>query len=220
MRRREVMLLWMLACGAAAGQELAQLPQLHVGDRWRFVRRIQGQGDALAFSHEVKRIDGDEALILGEGPQGRFWSTYQLSRAHWVRQYTFDATASDQKGAVTYDGSQDEPLLSFPLAVGKQWPHRRSWKNAQGSTGADEGIAKVVALEKVTTPAGEFDAFRIEVRGKFTNYQSRVRDRFAATQWYAPSAKRIVRAEYKSWFQGRLATHYVDELTDMQLRAP
>jgi hypothetical protein len=67
------------------------------------------------------------------------------------------------------------PLLSFPLFVGKQWEVSYSRGSDQIVSAAGRGHhemsanrilrARVVSYEKVTVPAGTFDAFKIEGSG-------------------------------------------------------
>jgi hypothetical protein len=79
------------------------------------------------------------------------------------------------------DGRRYSPRQQLPLeyAVGRQW---HSQFTATTRKGDDEGIAdmqlKIVARERITVPAGSFDAFRIEAAGT-TTFKTQVTE----TQW-------------------------------------
>ncbi|MEO8922297.1 MAG: hypothetical protein ABI330_05640, partial [Caldimonas sp.] len=86
--------------------------------------------------------------------------------------------------------------------------------------------AKVVAQERITTPAGEFDAYKVELSGFWRNEAEighGAIGRQYETYWYAPAAKRFVRREIKSYgvsiAKMYSATNYsrVDELTKFHL---
>ena len=59
-------------------------------------------------------------------------------------------------------GRQDIPL---EYAVGQRWSNRFVTTLADGSRGLTEGRKLVAARERITVPAGTFDAFRIEGNG-------------------------------------------------------
>ena len=107
-------------------------------------------------------------------------------------------------------------LIKQPMAVGD------SWKSVYESVGLNQARskgdfdAKVVATEKVTTPAGTFDTFRIESGGWVTGISWTGSVRVAQVQWYAPSIGRLVRTEFKDYRGGNLWTNTATELKSFQ----
>ncbi len=94
----------------------------------------------------------------------------------------------------------DRRNLSFPLAIGKSWTYANQVesKNDQGDWRMDAKVT-VAAYEKVTVPAGQFDAFKIEAKGK-TGQQGAAGAgawEFTETSWYAPSARAVVKEVYR-----------------------
>jgi len=79
------------------------------------------------------------------------------------------------------DGRRYSPRQQLPLdyAVGRQWHSRFTATTRKGD---DEGVVdlhlKIVARERITVPAGSFDAFRIEAAGT-TTFKTTVTE----TQW-------------------------------------
>jgi hypothetical protein len=92
------------------------------------------------------------------------------------------------------------------------------WKGAYEATGATgvrskgEIDFKVVSAEKLATPAGEFDTFKIESSGWITGVSWQGSFRMAQVQWYAPAIGRIVKSEYQDYRNGRLWNNTVTEL--------
>lgn len=119
--------------------------------------------------------------------------------------------------AVAVSGSTatrfDPPIVGvkFPLTVGESW---KSGYLAEGATSKSKGDleVKVVAREKVKTPAGEFDAFKIESAGWITGVSWSGSFRVAQVQWFAPAIGRFVQSEYKDYRGGQLWTDTVSEL--------
>ena len=106
--------------------------------------------------------------------------------------------------------------IRLPLEVGKAWRIEAQAVHMQnGATVSTAGQSKVVAQEKITTPAGTFDAFKIET----TTRQIVAVDQTKAatvntTLWYAPTVNRWVRRTYKMSIEGRVREANTEELTD------
>ena len=70
---------------------------------------------------------------------------------------------------------------------------------------------EVVAVERTTVPAGEFEAYKIVAKGQWKivsdptqTLMPELRGRFEVISWYAPAAKRNVAVESSAYFNGRL----------------
>ena len=70
----------------------------------------------------------------------------------------------------------------------------------------DAGVT-VAAYEKVTVRAGQFDAFKIEAKGKSGQEgpPARAASGIHRTSWYAPSARAIVKQVYRDPVVGERA---------------
>lgn len=97
--------------------------------------------------------------------------------------------------------NSDLKLLSFPLEVGKKWTFANDFlqKDVSYKGRSDMDVA-VIGYEKVRVPAGEFDAFKLEAKGKSgvggaANPGSTT---VARTYWYAPAARAIVKHESRN----------------------
>lgn len=107
----------------------------------------------------------------------------------------------------------DPPIVGvkFPLTVGESWKSSYLAEGATNKSKVDIEF-KVVAREKVKTPAGEFEAFRIESDGWINGVSWSGAIRMAQVQWFAPAVGRVVRSEYKDYRGSRLWTDTVSEL--------
>jgi len=85
--------------------------------------------------------------------------------------------------------------VRWPLAVGKEWRSAYTTRNTQtGANAKSSSLAKVVAQETITTPAGTFETFKIDRQVKEYNTAdpSRYRDMQMVT-WFAPQINHVVR---------------------------
>jgi uncharacterized caspase-like protein len=84
-------------------------------------------------------------------------------------EYNGGEFESDLMGNITTNqrGSLSTPRQFYPaeLVVGKKWNTRFKQNRPNGVTYTFQYELKVVAKEKITVPAGTFEAFRIEARG-------------------------------------------------------
>ena len=94
--------------------------------------------------------------------------------------------------------SSNPQSLNFPLETGKKWHFATKWVfKVTGSKGIANADVEVVAYEKVTVPAGAFDAFKLaskwSLRGDSVK-GSRVEGDVDSTYWYAPAARAVVKS--------------------------
>jgi hypothetical protein len=80
-------------------------------------------------------------------------------------------------------------------------------------------VAKVVGQEQVTTPAGTFDTFRVEMTVRQINTKDQTRSSTATLVfWYAPAINRWVRKKTDVRSEGRLRDSFSEELTEYSRR--
>ncbi len=115
-------------------------------------------------------------------------------RNDWV-EFNGGQTATDLLGNPikspqrTFDG----PLQFYPadLQIGKKWLARMALTGRQGGRSDIEFDVRVAALEKITVPAGEFHAFRIEADGWNVTLGKRLERRF----WVVPGLNFHIKVE-------------------------
>ncbi len=108
----------------------------------------------------------------------------------------------------------DPPIVGykFPLVVGEGWKSSFVSETTNKSKSKTDLDFKVVAREKMQTPAGEFDTFKIESEGWINGVSWSGAIRMSEVRWYAPSIGRVVRSEYKDFRGGQLWNNTVSEL--------
>ena len=89
-----------------------------------------------------------------------------------------------------WSAHQEVPL---EYAVGKHWTTR--FEVSGTSTGTNTLTYRIVAREKVTVPAGTFDAFRVEGRG-VNEYPFRPTNELKFTTWRAPELRLWIAFEH------------------------
>ena len=90
----------------------------------------------------------------------------------------------------------DWRLLSFPLEVGKKWAYSDDFlqKDVDYAGHSVVNVA-VVGREKVRVPAGEFDAYKLEAKGKDGVRGGPPARDVTRTYWYAPAARAVVKSQ-------------------------
>jgi hypothetical protein len=106
--------------------------------------------------------------------------------------------------------------IKKPLQIGKQWRAEGNSTNLQtGVAMQTSGLAKVVGQEQITTPAGTFDTFRVELTVRQINTKDQTKSTtLTVVVWYAPAINRWVRKNTEVRFEGRLRDSFSDELTE------
>ena len=191
--------LFVGACASTGGGDAgpqAPAPAYRVGDRWVY-HIVDGYRAKVVWdeTHEVAAIgpDGITVKVAAKGP------TIDVER---IEKWPTPGVVL--QGAVYEDETNrfDPPLVRyrFPLAPGARWSQRV--RNLEAPPGPYGGISRTVTVggyEKVTTPAGTFDAIRMSVImqmddetfwrfGTQCNYEI----------WYAPAVGATVREQKRS----------------------
>lgn len=106
----------------------------------------------------------------------------------------------------------------FPFVVGLKTSYDKlPYPNGSGYNQAE---CSVVAAEKITVSAGEFDTLRMECSGYWNNvFGSVANGSFKETIWYAPSVKRYVKIYYENRNSGnRISGKTTTELVSHKIQ--
>lgn len=156
----------------------ANAPKFAIGESWTFAyaNALEPSKNAT-YAQTVSSVAADGSAILNGGA------------------LALDASGNLVKAATgTYQPSDGK--LQFPLFVGKSWS--ASYIYRTGSWAASgERQAKVVGVERVETPAGAFDAFKVEQTVSWSGTEgNRGQGVTRETDWYAPAVGRFVRMDF------------------------
>jgi len=185
-------------CGSAGAQN-ASRPEVRVGDRWQFSAYFTVPSAVPNRTWEITAITSAGIEGTEDGLPLRL--THELNVVDSPR---------------TRDSNPR--LLSFPLSVGKRWRFDSDWEfKPKGSKGKYLVTVEVVSFEKVSVPAGDFEAFKLTAREALsgtspigTNYEGEA----TRTYWYAPAARAIVKSVSHNPYLGSATV----ELVGLELR--
>jgi hypothetical protein len=194
----EILTLLLLAYSSHAQQ--AEAPVYKDGDWWRVkVEVIRPPGVSVAgiqlesFAEYIVRLEAGKPKVLGvEG-----------NRTQEVNLPTIISLVLGKPG---WSGD----LLRFPMRVGLAWSDRFQFQPPGAQMRWEEGRYEVQAWEKIKTPKGDFDAFKLVMnmtaptgpKGKGSAVRTR-------TYYYAPDVKAIA-ALQTSGTEARVASTLTD----------
>ena len=189
------------AIGVAVAQTpppRAEAPELKVGDRWK--TELRDRRTKVKESERERSVSAISATQIDGLENGeKYTTTPGLST---LESSTIVITAGELKS------------LNFPLEIGKKWDFKYKMKSKiSGVPSSWQFDASVVAFEKVKVPAGEFDAYKIQARGFWKNESNGFSGRATLTEWYAPSARNVVKTEFEDG-----NNNSIRELIEMQLQ--
>jgi uncharacterized caspase-like protein len=188
--------------GAIAGLNVGGAAVPKVGDRWEYTDTASGRSVKRAV--EVTQVSGGlvRERISGEG---------------------METLSIDHSGGAYLVGAGLIQFSPYLLAFGDAAPGRKlSDVRYYGVVGCPTCSlsAQIVGMEKVTVPAGTFDAVKLEV--SYISDSTNMRG--SLTYWYAPAARRIVRAVTQvqntrvGFFTGLGMSNHQIELTALKLQ--
>ena len=185
-----------------------------VGDRWRYQIVDKWKKEVVSnYSRQVNGFNSDGSIKLND------------SAVEWNGDGATKSIHS-ASGALR-EFSPAEKWLPSTLQLGFSEPvtHKVVWRNADGTNGTEEreGTLKVLAKERVKVPAGEFEAWKIELSGfaNGTNLSTNTPyvSRFINTIWYVPALRNYVVNDLEWRDQrGHLKSFERHELTSFSVR--
>ena len=168
------------AVATPAGALVADRPQIQVGDSWNYsFRDTRYSQTDCTYSLSVTGVTGDTITVDMQNPQ------------HCNIGALAASTVYDKDFNLMYAGVTPYLTSAFPLAVGKQWTQKFSLNTEANTLLHNDVTAKVIAIERVTVPAGTFDAYKVVVERKYSSQY--VSGTITETRWYAPQVKTYVR---------------------------
>ncbi|MGY8669221.1 hypothetical protein Q3C01_43745 [Bradyrhizobium sp. UFLA05-109] len=184
--------------------EAMEDPQL--GDHWTYELRDEITGDLKStITHTITDISpteiGIRLAVLGKSDVG-----YQSYDRSWdmITNGVWRSTPNDGMGIRT------------PLAVGKSWPVKATdFNSTSGVSLKRTGTAKVTAKESLTTRAGTFETYKIEISIESRNANDTTKKYLAEQQiWYALSINHWVKRTSVSRSDGRVRDRSMVELIE------
>ena len=179
---------------------------IRVGDRWSYDIKDALTGDLRLAVTIVAAEINEKEITTRTSVRGKDRPNTIVFNPDWGRidDGVWKHRPSDLLG------------IKKPLQIGKQWRAEGNSTNVQtGVAMQTSGLAKVVGQEQITTPAGTFDTFRVELTVRQINTKDQTKSTtLTVVLWYAPAINRWVRKNTEVRFEGRLRDSFSDELTE------
>lgn len=193
-----------LSIGLCAAQSADPQPIL-AGDRWTYDIKDTLTGELRRTVTLVVAEINDKEIVTRITTRGKERTHTSFFGLDWGR--IDDGTWKLRPAGIG---------IKQPLQIGKE---RKSESNAvnmqSGLTLRVSGTAKVVGQEQITTPAGTFDTFRIEMTVRMINVKDQTKSQtWTYVNWYALAVNRWVRRNAEWKFEGRVRDSYSEELTE------
>ena len=191
----------MLAGGAvtAASAQSAPAPAMKVGDRWVYDVK-SGFGLSVISYQETREVTavgggGFKVTVTGKTAEGK----------DFTRVEDFSGPGALRSGTVCLDEMRRYPTplqrVAFPIAPGQR---SSKWVDVIGESGAKGQINysfQTRSWSNMTTPAGAFDAIRVDVLitlDDSTPFRNATNCNF--TFWYSPAVRGTVRERRAAQF--------------------
>jgi hypothetical protein len=194
-----------------SGVLAAQSPEapnegVRVGDRWVFDRKDELSGFPKDTYTRIVTAVSEKEIVTDFYVRGNPAKTVMIFDRDWG---LIDNTTLKYKP----DNGQG---VRLPLTIGKSWHAEYDEKN--NNTGANmhgSAISKVTTRESLTTPAGTFDTFKIEMQIRaFPPSDPAKQWEYQIVRWYAPQINQWVRDTYVAKFDKRARSSTSSELVD------
>ena len=168
-----------------------------LGDTYSYRRYdITTKAETGRYTFTVTEVT-DDMLVYNKGTQ--------------VRDLLGNVYKNVQYGE--YSGAEGGAAQFYPAeyTIGKKWTARYHVKGKDGKEWSTQYYFKVVGKEKITVPAGEFDAFKVEGQGAMS-----LGARLTFTYWIAPDkVRRPLITEFNS-VGPKTGTVFANERFEMQ----
>jgi hypothetical protein len=157
-----------------------------------------GDVHSYAIQQKADRRNYDETVTIVAIENDRIRTRHVSSDRPEPTEGLFGTDWGTHKSGTT--GMQMQPpskVLSHPLEVGKAWEAEYEGTASTGGRIKVKMKSRVGAKETVRTPAGEFDAVRVDSEGYLNGLSFPGGWAIVQKVWYAPAIDRIVRLEYR-----------------------
>ncbi len=155
------------------------------------VPKLAGKGETryypttLGAKWVYTDASGDDVLVISKVEEVKGAKVVTVERVEGEKRFPFEKVRVSEGGVARVaipQGEFDPPLvlLSVPFKVGDAWTYR----GAGAGTLAQQRTSAVFGSEKVTVPAGTFDAVRVDAEYTIAFGQATVKH--SCSFWYAP----------------------------------
>lgn len=203
MRRTAFAALALLGFATTVLAQSAPVPKYKVGDRWVYNVK-SGIGLQMASYQETREV----VSISGNSAKVKITGKSAADGKDFTRTEEYSAPGALKSGALCYDEVYRFPTplarITFPVA-----PNQRSSKwvesiaEPSGMKGQINYFFRTRSWDKQTTPAGSFDAIRVDVLMTLDDATPfRGATNCNLTYWYSPAVRNTVRERRAAMYMG------------------
>jgi len=182
------MLKFIFACWFSFAVAVAAFPQtvkvdkpdLRVGDTWVVRNSYTGENE----TRTITKIEKDLVHVAQKNTCGR--ETMVYTREWAVVEYCGFPPGPAKRNPVPVVAIEPRQLMPFPVSEGQSW----ALKYVVGGGDVRYVEGKAFGWEKVTVPAGTFEAFKIEIV-----WSPRLGAKLKETRWYVPEVNNFIKVE-------------------------
>jgi hypothetical protein len=170
--------------------ETVAAPVVHVGDRWTLQHTDNWAGKLGNKTTQEVVASANNEIRMESKNAATGVLAFRLRYNNEMNPLS--------RGTMRY--SPHFPRYAFPLEPGKTWSQDITAENSSNGRAWNYQVkGKVEGWEKVTVPAGQFDALKVKITAFYQG-----RDAFGGgggqsneTVWYAPAVNNFVKHEYQ-----------------------
>jgi hypothetical protein len=170
-------------------QDQASAPSFKEGDTWQF--NIARQGGVVS---STESNDGIYELTFAQGK-------LKLFEVSGNQKTEIEPNPDGPtQGLLTLVGkSEQRPDLKFPLSEGQKWSYEYQTRPAGLRQDQKRSVEiNVAGIEKVTTPAGAFDAYKLIKSESWSTGKGAGRGGNSVTYFFSPETRSIVKRSSRS----------------------
>jgi len=186
---------------AFAGQAMP-MEEARMGDRWTYSMRDEITGETKGrYTQIVTDVGGEEISVRQTMPGKPDW--YLVYDLNWNMK-------SDAGGRYSPNDGQG---VRVPLSVGDSWSRQLTRIPSSGGAVKVSRTSRVVGEETVTTPAGRFEAFQIEITSRVEMREDPTKKGTSVLRmWYSPAINHWVKRVAEGRMEGHIVSKSSEEL--------
>ena len=158
-----------------------------VGDRWRYQLVDKFKAEVVAnYAWQVDRIEPNGDVVLNKGA------------AVWAPEGFLKFTRNAERTRNYAGFTQYPPTLKAGAKTDLRYEIASKFTDGHSFKEISSGTMTVKGQERVRTPAGEFDAWKVETETFWQIQGANSGGRYLQTSWYVPELRRYVAWEEES----------------------
>jgi hypothetical protein len=159
-----------------------------VGDRWRYQVADKGKGEVVRnYAHQVSAVTADDTVVLNDG----------AIRTDALGNRRYDRNAERERN-FSSGYVHVPPVLRAGARTELNYEIDKKYSNGKVEKEHDTGWLVVKGLESIKTPAGEFNAWRVDAEVQWKVAGAKSTGHWTFIGWYVPQLRAYVAIDEES----------------------